>query len=61
MSCAPGAVARSKALLRSFGPQIDESTIARSIQALSDAWDSQEAQDGISAFFDKKTPPWIDG
>lgn len=58
LSCAPGAVARSKALLKSFGPIIDDAVIASSIDALIEAWASDEAQEGIGAFFAKKSPGW---
>ncbi len=60
LSCAPGAVARSKALLRSLGPVIDEAVLERTIAALSDAWETDEAQEGISAFFEKRAPSWAD-
>src|SRR6056297_3848435 len=58
LSCAPGAVARAKALLRSMGPPIDDATIARSIQALTECWAGDEAPEGIGAFFDKRKPSW---
>ena len=58
LSCAPGAVARSKALLRQLGPVIDDSVIAASVEALIAAWASAEAQEGIGAFFDKRSPSW---
>jgi len=58
MSCAPGAVARAKALLRRFGPVIDEAVIAHSIAELSACWAGTEAPEGINAFFDKRKPDW---
>ena len=60
LACAPGAVARAKALLRSLGPRIDEATIAHSIDALADAWESPEAHEGIAAFFDRRKPSWTE-
>lgn len=60
LECAPGAVARAKALLRGFGPQIDEAVIATTIGALADCWAGEEAPEGISAFFDKRKPRWQD-
>lgn len=56
--CAPGAVAAAKALARSLGPVIDEAVIARTIDALVGRWDSDEAQQGIAAFFEKRKAPW---
>lgn len=58
-NCAPGAVARSKALLRALGPRIDREMIDLSIGALADAWDTDEAHEGVAAFFDKRKPGWI--
>ncbi|MEM7073827.1 MAG: crotonase/enoyl-CoA hydratase family protein [Pseudomonadota bacterium] len=58
LACAPGAVSEAKALLRSFGPVIDEAVIARSVDALVACWDGDEAREGVSAFFDKRTPNW---
>ncbi|WP_299848599.1 crotonase/enoyl-CoA hydratase family protein [uncultured Roseovarius sp.] len=58
LACAPGAVSRSKALLRAFGPRIDEEAIAHSIAELSACWAGDEAPEGIGAFFDKRKPKW---
>ena len=58
LDCAPGAVARAKALLRGFGPPIDDAVIARSIDALAECWAGDEAPEGIAAFFDKRMPHW---
>lgn len=59
LNCAPGAVARSKALLRTLGPRIDTGTIEHTIGALADAWDTAEAHEGVAAFFDKRKPAWM--
>lgn len=61
LSCAPGAVAQAKDLLRDLGPRIDDAVIERTIAALGACWAGQEARDGIAAFFDKRTPPWQGG
>ena len=58
LDCAPGAVARAKALLRSLGPRIDEGTIAHTIAELAACWEGSEAPEGIGAFFDKRKPSW---
>ena len=61
LSCAPGAVAAAKALVRDLGPGIDEAAIDCSINALVARWQSEEAAEGIAAFFDKRKPGWSDG
>lgn len=58
LSCAPGAVAAAKAQLRSMGPRIDAGVIDDTIARLSGRWASDEAQEGISAFFEKRRPEW---
>lgn len=59
LSCAPGAVARSKSLARALGPRIDEEVIAMTAARLADAWEDPEAHEGVSAFFAKTKPSWI--
>ncbi len=59
LACAPGAVAEAKALVRSLGPRIDDSVIDASIEALIERWKSDEAVEGISAFFDRRPPKWV--
>jgi methylglutaconyl-CoA hydratase len=58
LNCAPGAVTAAKAYARSYGLQIDDATIDRSIAALLVQWSSDEAQEGIAAFFEKRKPRW---
>ncbi|WP_293573188.1 crotonase/enoyl-CoA hydratase family protein [Phaeobacter sp.] len=58
LSCAPGAVASAKALLRDLGPRIDDAVIDRTIAALVERWEGPEAQEGIAAFFAKEKPSW---
>jgi len=59
LSAAPGAVARAKAYARSLGPRIEEADMLRSAKALADAWETDEAVEGVGAFFDKRKPLWI--
>jgi len=59
LSCAPGAVAAAKALARQLGPQIDADTIALTIAALKARWETEEAAEGIAAFFDKRAAEWM--
>ncbi len=58
LDCAPGAVARAKALLRALGPRIDEETIQHTIGELAACWEGTEAPEGIGAFFEKRKPGW---
>jgi methylglutaconyl-CoA hydratase len=58
LDCGPEAVAAAKAFARSLGPVIDDATIARSVDALVACWGGAEAAEGISAFFDKRSPQW---
>jgi len=58
LSAAPGAVAAAKRYARGLGPRIDDAVIAASIDALIAQWRSEEAKEGISAFFDRRKPDW---
>ena len=58
LGAAPGAVAEAKALLRRLSRAPDEAEVAHSIDALVARWESDEAQAGIAAFFDRRPPPW---
>jgi methylglutaconyl-CoA hydratase len=61
LSCAPGAVAEAKRLVRALGPRIDDAVIDMTIAALVRAWDGDEAAEGIAAFFDKRKARWMEG
>ena len=61
LSAAPAAVAAAKALVRSLGPRIDQSVIDDTIRRLADTWEGAEAKAGITAFLEKKPPPWTRG
>ncbi len=58
LSCAPGAVAQAKALLGRLGTVIDDSAIEMTIEALVARWQSEEAEEGLAAFFERRTPQW---
>ncbi|NNL18598.1 MAG: crotonase/enoyl-CoA hydratase family protein [Boseongicola sp.] len=58
-ACAPKAVAEAKALVRSFGPSIDEAAISASVEALVKRWESDEADEGTAAFFDRRPARWM--
>ncbi|WP_209597684.1 crotonase/enoyl-CoA hydratase family protein [Ruegeria sp. HKCCSP351] len=58
LSCAPGAVASAKALVQTLGPRIDGATIDQTINELVERWETEEAREGIAAFFEKRKPAW---
>jgi len=61
LTAAPGAVAASKALLFRLASPISDATIAMTAQALADQWETEEAGQGIAAFFDRRPAPWAGG
>ena len=59
LSAAPGAVAAAKRLVADLGPTIDDAVIDHTIAALVACWEGTEAPEGIAAFFDKRSAPWV--
>lgn len=59
LACAPGAVARAKSLVRGLAAPIDDATIEMTAAALVAAWNDPESAEGISAFFEKRKPNWV--
>lgn len=59
LSCAPGAVASAKKLVRDLAPTVNEAAIDMTIRALVDRWETKEAAEGIGAFFDKRKAAWM--
>ena len=60
LSSAPGAVADAKALARNLGAAVDQDIIDHTIAQLVARWEGNEASEGVSAFFEKRKPRWID-
>lgn len=58
LRAAPGAVAQAKAFVRRLGGAPGEAEAALGVEALLERWASQEARDGIEAFFARRPPPW---
>ncbi len=58
LACAPGAVASAKLLVQNLGSGLDDSVIDHTIQALVARWETDEAHEGIGAFFEKRKPKW---
>lgn len=61
LTCAPGAVAEAKALLGALAGRVSEADVDMAIDALADRWETAEAEEGLSAFFDKRKPRWAGG
>lgn len=58
LAVAPGAVAAAKALTLELGGTVTEAQIDATVAALRERWESDEAAEGIAAFFDKRKPRW---
>lgn len=58
LQCAPGAIADAKALCLELEAMPAEEVADRTAAALADRWETEEAQLGISAFLQRKPPPW---
>ena len=61
LKCAPGAVAGSKSLIRFVGSHDSDANIEYTVNALADAWESEEIKEGIGAFLGKRKPNWVVG
>lgn len=59
LGAAPAAVAASKALARHLGTPITDEVIDDTIHRLADTWETPDAREGISAFFEKRKPDWV--
>lgn len=59
LSCAPGAVAAAKALALDLGSAAGQDAVALSIEALAARWETEEAAEGIGAFFDRRKAAWM--
>lgn len=59
MACAPGAVAASKGLVDDVaGMPIDEELLEETAKLIADRRASEEGQEGVRAFLDKRKPDW---
>ncbi len=56
LACAPGAIADTKRLFRAVASGSLSQT--STVEALADRWESEEARQGIEAFFQQRKPPW---
>lgn len=60
LHCAPGAVRDAKRLLRDLDGEVRAEDVQMAIEALADRWETDEAQQGIAAFFEKRRAPWVE-
>ena len=60
LMAAPGAVASAKKLCRFLGARVDDAVLETAISYLADAWESEEARQGIDAFLAKQPPRWAE-
>ncbi|QFI70289.1 crotonase/enoyl-CoA hydratase family protein [Sinorhizobium alkalisoli] len=58
LAAAPAAAGRAKRLARSLGAPITDAIIAATIERLADTWETDEAREGVSAFFERREPSW---
>ena len=58
LSCAPGAVRDAKRLLNDLAGRVTPAQVDMAIDALADRWETDEAREGLAAFFDKRKPDW---
>ena len=58
LAASPVAVASAKALARRLGPVIDEEAIEETVRRLADTWETEDAREGVAAFFGKRKAAW---
>ncbi|APO78603.1 enoyl-CoA hydratase protein (plasmid) [Rhizobium etli 8C-3] len=58
LRASPDAAARAKTLARSLGMPITDAVIESVIEQLADTWETEEAREGIAAFFEGREPSW---
>ena len=59
LSGAPGAITAAKALARTLGQGITQDQIDQSVAALRAQWETDEAREGVAAFFEKRPASWV--
>ncbi len=58
LKCGPRAVAESKALIHHIAAHGAMASVDHAIGRLADAWEREESQEGIAAFFARRKPSW---
>lgn len=59
LKCAPGAVADTKRLIRFVSTHSADENFDYTVNALADAWETDEIKEGIDAFLNKRPPGWV--
>jgi methylglutaconyl-CoA hydratase len=58
LTCAPGAVASAKTLVKTLARGDADDPLGHSIGLLADCWENEEGKAGIDAFLNRRTMPW---
>ncbi|MCA9073772.1 MAG: enoyl-CoA hydratase/isomerase family protein [Planctomycetaceae bacterium] len=58
LKCAPEAAAASKSLIRYVSTHDADENFQHTVNALADAWETEEIREGINAFLEKRKPDW---
>ena len=58
LKCSPQAIARAKAFYGRLIAQFDQQALELAANELAACWESDEAQDGIKAFLERRRSPW---
>ncbi|MCP5019231.1 MAG: crotonase/enoyl-CoA hydratase family protein [Ketobacter sp.] len=58
LQCGPGAIAATKKLIFYVDSHDTDTNLIYTANLLADTWESEEGQEGIHCFFDKKAPGW---
>jgi methylglutaconyl-CoA hydratase len=61
LAASPSAVAAAKAMILRLGRAISNDDIEDTIQLLADTWETADARQGLSAFFEGRRPGFADG
>lgn len=61
LACAPGAVADAKRLLNDLAGRVTTAEVEHAVDALAARWETEEAAEGLSAFFEKRPASWAGG
>ncbi len=57
----PKAIAAAKALIAAVNGRPPAKVAELTVETIADLWVTEEAQDGMRAFLDKRTPGWLEG
>ncbi len=58
LSCAPGAVAMTKRLAQYVLSHDEADNLIYTVDRLADFWETEEADEGMQSFFEKRKPSW---